>query len=97
MLTIDMLKAMPHGTIFATGKADDNPKELFIANLRKNHHWIAIRGGSYLDWAVYSVEMPHNHQFQHEYVAKYGNKVRGERNIRFCVPCDDEALEEYRK
>ncbi len=93
MLTVDMLKAMPLGTIFAEGKAKDVEGELFMANTGKELHWIAKRGHGPLDWAVYC----HFSESDSEWIARHGAKVHHNEHIRFCVPCDDEALKEYRQ
>ena len=96
MLTIEMLKAMPLGTIFAEGKAKDVEGELFMANTGKELHWIAKRGHGPLDWAIYYHFATDDLQAI-EHIAQHGDKVCFDKNIRFCVPCDDEALKEYRR
>ncbi|MCK5604414.1 hypothetical protein KAR91_21165, partial [Candidatus Pacearchaeota archaeon] len=75
MLTIEMLKAMPCGTIFATGKAIDSPEGLFVTNQRQVHHWVAKRGGGASDWALYYVIYTKN--WDNEDISKFGAKVIG--------------------
>lgn len=95
MLDKRMLKDMPHGTIFAKGEAKDEPGKLFRSGNSETLRWVAVRGGGLLDWAVYSVG--ENSAWNNEGIAQHGDKVRFGENIRFCVPCDDEALQEYRR
>lgn len=95
MLTIDMLKAMPHGTIFAEGEAKDEPGKLWRSGDGKEIYWAAIRGGGQLDWAVYSTTPSYGIPTS-EWIVQHGDKIRYNNHIRFCVPCDNEALEVYR-
>lgn len=94
MLTIEMLKDMPHGTIFAEGMAMDVKDGLFMANTGKKLHWVAVRGHGLLDWAVYCHFATEDSTKRS--IASNGDKVCAPPHIRFCVPCDDEALKEYR-
>jgi len=91
MLDKQMLEAMPPDCIFATGTTMDNENGLFMANTGKQLRWIAIRGG-YYDWAIYC----HFSNRDINWIARQGDKVTMENNIRKLVPCDDEAFKLYR-
>ena len=90
MLTLQDLKDMKPG-IFATGTCNDNPDGLFMANTNRQLRWVAVRGGIH-DWAIYAHFADNNE----EWIMRHGDKVCSERNIKMCVPCDDEAFEMYR-
>lgn len=91
MLTLEQLKAMPPGTIFATGTANDDPKGLFMANTNRQLRWVACRGGIH-DWAIYC----HFADKSEQWIQRHGDKVHMEKHIRKLVPCTDEALAMYR-
>ncbi len=93
MLDVQMLKAMPQGCMFAVGSAMDNEEGLFMANTGEMLTWVAIRGGGLQDWAVYC----HLQGTEINYIKTNGDKVSGKRNIKLCVPCDDEAYKTYRR
>ena len=91
MLTLEQLKAMPEGTIFATGTAMDAPDGLFLANTGVELRWVAVRGRIH-DWAIYA------HHSYHDivWIKRHGDKVHFDVHIKKCVPCDAEAFEMYR-
>ena len=91
MLDIEMLKAMPPQTIFATGIIKDNPEGLNITNSGDDLRWVAVRGRIH-DWTIYV----HRATNTIQQVATNGDKVLFEENIRGLVPCDDESYEMYR-
>lgn len=91
MLTLQSLKDMPQHSIFATGIAEDNEEGLFLMGTGKPLRWVAVRGGIH-DWAIYA----HHAYMEEEAVARIGDKVHDERNIKKLVPCDDEAFAMYR-
>jgi len=91
VLTLNQLKEMEPGTIFATGTANDEPDGLFMANTNRKLRWVAIRGGIH-DWAIYC----HFADKSEEWIARQGDKVHDEKHIKMLVPCDNEALKMYR-
>ena len=91
MITLQKLKDMKPGTIFAEGIAMDSPGGLFMANTGKVLRWIAVRGGIY-DWAIYC----HFADKSTEYVKSQGDKVISAKNIKMLVSCSNEAFKMYR-
>jgi len=91
MLTVEQLDAMPEGTIFATGIAQDVPEGLFLANTGKELRWVAVRGRIH-DWTIYA----HHSYHDIEWIRNHGDKVCGDTHIKKCVPCTDEAFALYR-
>ncbi len=91
MLTLQKLKDMQPDTIIATGIANDNPDELFMANTNRQLRWVAVRGGIH-DWTIYC----HFADKDIEWIKKQGDKVCMKSHIKKLVPCDDEALHQYR-
>ena len=71
MLTVDQLKAMPAGTVFATGVVLDVPDGLFMANTGKELRWIACRGKGYHDWTIYC----HFSEHSIKWIERHGDKV----------------------
>lgn len=92
MLTLEKLKTMEPGTHFASGEAFDVSDELFMANTGKFLTWVAVRGHGKYDWAIYTHIASHDK----EWIAQQGDKVGMKENIKFCVPCDDQAYKAYR-
>lgn len=91
MLTLQMLEAMPSGTIFAQGKIVDSPKGINMDNTGQLLSWVAKKGGGD-DWAIYCHFADHSI----DYIVHHGNKVTSKQNILTLVPCNEEALERYR-
>lgn len=91
MLTLQQLKDMEPGTIFATGITTDDTNGANITGSGRNLRWVATRGGIH-DWAIYiqSEDWPESE------VKRMGDKVHNENTVRALVPCDDEAMEMYR-
>lgn len=92
MLTVDQLKAMPEGTMFATGEALDVPEGLFMSRSGRNLRWVAVRGSVH-DWTIYC----HFAENTAEWIRRSGDKVFDKVHIKRCVPCDDEAYALYRR
>jgi len=90
MLTLNMLKAMPPYTIFATGLIADNREGLNMTNSGKELRWVAVRREMH-DWSVYCNWSSRSS----EWVKEYGDKVLDESSIKKLVPCDDEAYKMY--
>lgn len=91
MLTLERLEKIEPHSIFATGTAIDNGLGLFMSGSGKELRWVAVKGGNN-DWCIYchySFNTP-------EWIKRFGDKVCSERNIKMCMPCDDEAFERYR-
>jgi len=91
MLTLEKLKGIQKHAIFATGTAMDNELGLFMANTGKELRWVAVTG-EIGDWCIYC----HFADRSQEWIRNQGDKVCSERNIKMCVPCDDEAFKRYR-
>lgn len=92
MLTLKMLEDMHPGTIFATGTAVDNELGLFMSGTDRELRWVAVRGQGIPDWCIYC----HLAEHDIEWIRRQGDKVCMERNIKMCMPCDDEAFKMYR-
>lgn len=92
-LTLDMLKEMAPGTIFAEGEIENSPEGLFMTNsdIGRKLLWVAKRGGFH-DWAIYT----HWKDSGRSHVLSNGDKVTSEDNIKKLVPCTEEALKMYR-
>jgi hypothetical protein len=91
MLTVEHLKEMKPNKIFASGLAYDEPHGLFMANTNRELRWVAQRGCIH-DWAIYC----HFSDKSEDWVARHGDKVSLEDNIRKLVPCNDDAFKMYR-
>jgi len=86
VLTLQILKDLRPGTIFAVGVTTYSP--IYRGEIR----WIAKRGNIH-DWTIYYHHSDHSVDF----IERHGDKVYTDENIRHLVPCDDEALAMYRK
>jgi hypothetical protein len=93
MLTLEQLKAMPAGTIFATGVLPDSAEGLHMTGSGQDLRWVAVRGDIH-DWAIYYCP---SEVLDIEFIRSRGDKVHSVENIRRAVPCNDEALKMYRK
>ncbi len=91
MLTIEQLKAMPRGTIFATGITLDQEGCTFITGSGKELRWVAVRG-DIDDWCIYC----HSREESLEWIRRNGDKIKMKQHIRMLVPCTDEAFKQYR-
>ena len=90
-LTVNKLKAMKPGTIFAMGEIVDNENGINMAGTGNLLHWVAARGGIH-DWAIYCSLI----DMDCEGVRRCGDKVTLESHIKKLVPCDDAAFKMYR-
>ena len=91
MLTLQALKDMEQGSVFATGTTNDEPDGLFMANTNRQLKWVAVRGDIH-EWAIYC----HFADKSEDWIRSHGDKVCVESHIRKLVPCDDEAYAMYR-
>ena len=91
MLRIEDIVKLPKHEIFASGTALDNEQGLFMSNSGKELRWVAVMG-EIGDWCIYC----HFAHYPLDYIKRCGDKVREERNIKLCVPCDDAAFKRYR-
>lgn len=90
-ITLQQLKDMNPGTIFASGVTE------FYSNVV---HWVAIRGGIH-DWAIYykpeAFAMAYSDRFAFEKnIAEWGDKIHDVMKIKELVPCDEQAFAMYR-
>jgi len=94
MLTLQQLKDMPPKTVFASGEVENSPDGIYMtdSNVGSKLRWAARRGGIH-DWAIYIHWAYHSL----EYILNQGDKVTGVENIKKLVPCEQEALEMYRR
>ncbi len=95
LLTLDKLKAMKPGEIFANGLTTNSPDGLYMTdeNLNGELRWLAKRGDGYHDWAIYSFWSTHDL----DWIMQHGQKVSNENNIKKLVACEDAAFELYRR
>lgn len=93
MLTLQELKDMKPGIVFAHGTTTNDPQGVYMTDndFGKPLIWAAKRGGIH-DWAIYIHWADNGLQ----YVIEHGDKVTNKANIQKLVPCDDEALQQYR-
>ena len=93
MLTIQQLKEMEPGKIFACGEVFNSPDGLFMSNsdINKKMIWAAKRGRIH-DWAIYI----HWAEKGLDYVITNGDKVTSIENIQKLVPSDEGAIKMYR-
>lgn len=105
MLTLEMLKAMPPMTKFATGEARDLPSGLNMTGRGQLLRWVACRGQA-PDWAIYCLPVGQTNSLglgdtsldtTLQIVHDQGQKVMAENHIRALVPCDDKAYVNYRR
>ena len=92
MITLQNLKDMPKGHIFAKGELVDSPQGINMMNSGQMLKWVACRGDIH-DWAIYCAPA----SWDYERIKQVGDKVRDKANIKNCVNADDEAMKMYRK
>ena len=94
LLTLQRLKDMKPGEVFAEGTIENSPEGIYMTDSRVGNNlvWYAKRGKIH-DWAIYCSWEGTPKQT----VLDYGEKVRDLKNIEKLVPCDDEALKMYRR
>lgn len=103
-LTVDALKAMEPGKVFATGETTNDPEGVFMTREHSGRKllWIAKRGDAY-DWTIYigwAEREPGDHPLapiDYDAIMSNGDKIMNDVSIRKLVPCTDEALSLYRK
>lgn len=86
MITVEKLKEMEPGTIFATGET-----ELDIFDDIQTVRWVAIRGGIH-DWAIYY----HHPDKSDIEISRIGDKLHDLDKVQELVPADNEAIRMYR-
>ena len=94
MLTLQKLKDMKPHEIIASGLTIDNRTGINMSNSSKLLCWVAVRGG-YYDWAIYCTLKKDCDDIYE--IARTGDKVFGEDNIKKLVTCDDESYKMYRR
>jgi hypothetical protein len=90
-LTLQKLKGLPQGEVFAKGEIIDSPEGLHMARTGRMLKWVAIKGYND-DWCIYT----HFADRGWDFVESCGDKVGGTDNILKVVPCDGEVLKRYR-
>lgn len=93
MLTVELLKQMEPGHIFAFGDIENSSRGVYMTNENPGRMltWVAKRGTIH-DWAIYIGWKWEGM----EWVLNHGGKVTSPPNIKKLVPCDEEALKMYR-
>lgn len=95
MLTAEDLRKMPDDQIFAAGITTNDRNGIYVTNdhFGEKLGWVAKRGTGDGDWAIYY------HWAHHSVgtICRQGDKVRDPQNIKNLVPCDEDALELYRR
>ena len=96
MLTKNKLKELKPG-IFAKGTLIDNADNINLAETGNKVKWVAVKGHSEYDWAIYA-QNPHYGEMSWNYdkIRDWGDKVFDEKNIKKLVPCDKESFDFYR-
>ncbi len=84
-LTLEALKEMEPGTVFAHGVVLD--ERLY----REPIAWLAKRGRIH-DWAIYY----HHADQSLEWIESFGDKCYTQAVIKDLVPCNEDALKMYR-
>ena len=92
-LTVEALKKMAPGMMFADGSYKDHPSDINMTASGNWLRWVAVRGGMH-DWAIYIHFSSSRHP--KEWVKVHGDKVCNENHIKKLVPCTDEAFKLYR-
>lgn len=94
IFTINEFNAISKGEVFATGIVIDAHSGCDMTSSGEELKFIAVKG--YVeDWAVYV--MWNRPQNDDTLIRHMGDKVKTPRNIKACVPCDDEMLARYRR
>lgn len=93
-LTVQQLKDMAPGTVFANGHTTNSPDGVYMTDTRRGDElvWAARRGGMH-DWTIYTAWSEDGIHF----ALSNGDKIMTDKYIKRLVPCTDEALALYRK
>jgi hypothetical protein len=91
MLTFEQFSKIPAGSVFDSGQAEDFEGQLYMDGTGRMLGWVAVKGWVN-DWCIYT----HFAEYGNDYIESNGDKVMSEDNIRFCVPCDNETIHQYR-
>jgi hypothetical protein len=91
-LTLEKLKKINAGDIFAKGNTIDCQEGVNMSNSGRELRWVAKKGFGHDDWAIY-IHFAINSD---EWIEQSGDKVTSEKNIRFLVPCTDDVFNKYR-
>jgi hypothetical protein len=97
MLTLELFKQIPNGDVFAMGVLPDSPDGINMSGSGKLLRWIAKKGDSGLDWAIYCHwKTKISWDYEMEFIRTSGDKVHDTQNILACVNCDTKVLDLYR-
>jgi predicted lipoprotein with Yx(FWY)xxD motif len=91
VMTIEKFSKIEAHSPMCHGESIDNYTGINLSNSDQKLKWVAIKGGAE-DWAIYAGFTYHTY----EDIARGGDKVVMEKNIRKLVPCDDEVYSRYR-
>lgn len=111
-LTIEDLKGMKPGEMFASGKSIiehpwfNHVEKTKLDSKKTVVNWVAIRGGIH-DWAIYHsldanleparyLDGVKHLEATNEQIARAGAKMHKDNVIKKLVPCTDEAFKMYR-
>ena len=93
MMTNEKFIEIPAGRVFDAGAFPNNEQGLYMSDNKDGAMlgWVAKKGHGddwciYCDWSHHTVD----------WILRFGQKVRSEKNIRRCVHCDDTVFSKYR-
>jgi hypothetical protein len=90
MLTLNELENMHSHTIFAKGTR--TVEDYWDADKEMEIDFVAVRG-EIPDWTIYYALKD---TASLDWILNWGDKMRNERSIKKCVPCDNDAFKMYR-
>lgn len=91
VLTLERLKLIEPGTVFARGEVLDAPGGCNMMNTASLLRFVAVKGFAPDDWTIYCGWASSSY----EEILHNGEKPISQENIRACVNCDDQALARY--
>jgi len=92
MFTRDKLDKLKPGIIFASGLDFDNLEGIYLWNTEKLIKWVAVKGHSLNDWAMYADKANKNV----EYIKDFGIKLSKEEAEKLIMGTD-EFMDSYRR
>ncbi len=93
MMTIEQFEQIPAGEVFRKGEIKDDATGYNATGSGKMLKFVAVKGGSGFDWAIYVGWS----DWGYERIREGGDKVRGEKNITNIVGCTPAVLARYRR
>lgn len=90
-MNLEEFQRIPAGEIFRVVTTKYHTAQ-FINGVTPDLTFVCKKGHGYDDWAIYY----HYAHFDPEVIARNGDKLVSEENIRSIFPCDDEVFNKYR-